>query len=411
MSTLRRIGTMRMVRHSLRTMLRFKLRSGFMMLGSFIGVAALTLVLAIGEGAERKILSTVRQLFGDSSILLFSGGGRMMGGPRAGGARMTLDDVEALGRELPSIEAWDPQVSQRATVRHGDASGSVRLIGQSERSERVWDRGVSSGEYFDAAAVAGSARVALIGETVVRELFGTEDPLGAEILVGSVRFRVTGILEPLGTDAHGMDRDDEVVIPISTAMRRVMNVDTIRGARLLVTDPSLVEATAREAREILRERHGLGVSEGDQPDDFTIITPIQVQEMVSKVQKVLFLFLPLVAGLSLLAGGVVAASLMLASVNDRIGEIGLRRAVGARPDDIQLQFLLETAVTTLGGGLLGLALGITAAQAIADRMGLGGVFSWRAIVLGLAAATVTGLLAGVLPARRAARLQPADALR
>lgn len=402
------MSTMRLVRHSLRTMGRFKLRSGFMMLGSFLGVAALTLVLAIGEGAERKILSTVRQLFGDSSILIFSGGGRMMGGPRAGGARMTLDDIDAVAREIPAIEAWDPQVFQRATVRSGEASGTVRLIGQSERSERVWDRGVSSGEYFNAAAVASSARVALIGETIVRELFGGEDPLGAEILIGSVRFRVLGILEPLGTDAHGMDRDDEVIIPISTAMRRVMNVDTIRAARLLVKDPALVEETAREVRQILRERHSLSP---DQPDDFTIITPIQVQEMVSKVQKVLFLFLPLVAGISLLAGGVVAASLMLASVNDRVGEIGLRRAVGARPDDIQLQFLLETAVTTLGGGLLGLALGLAAAQAVADRMGLDGIFSWRTIVLGLAAAAVTGFLAGVVPARRAARLQPADALR
>ena len=402
------MSTIRMVRHSLRTMARFKLRSGFMMLGSFIGVAALTLVLSVGEGAERKILSTVRQLFGSSSILIFSGGGRMMGGPRAGGARMTLDDIDAAAREIPAIEAWDPQQFQGATVRYGDASGTVRLLGQSERSERVWNRSVSRGEYFDAAAVASSARVALIGETVVRELFGTEDPLGAEILVGSVRFRVIGILEPLGTDAHGMDRDDEIVIPISTAMRRVMNVDTIRGARLLVKDPSLIEATAREVRQVLRERHTLSPG---QPDDFTIITPIQVQKMVSKVQKVLFRFLPLVAGISLLAGGVVAASLMLASVNDRVGEIGLRRAVGARPDDIQLQFLLETAVATLGGGLLGLALGSAAAQAIANRLALGGIFSWKAIVLGLAAAALTGLLAGVVPARRAARLQPAGALR
>jgi putative ABC transport system permease protein len=402
------MSTMRLVRHSLRSMARFKLRSGFMMLGSFIGVAALTLVLAVGQGAERKVLSTVRQLFGASSILVFSGGGPMMGGPRAGGARMTIDDIEELAREIPAIEVWDPQQALRATVRYGDANHSARVLGQSERSERVWDRSVTSGEYFDAAAVAGSARVALVGETVVRELFRGEDPLGAEILVGSVRFRVIGILEPLGTDAHGMDRDNEVVIPISTAMRRVLNVDTIRGARLLVKDPALVEETARQVRQILRERHALT---SGQPDDFTIITPIQVQRMVGKFQRVLFVFLPLVAGLSLLAGGVVAASLMLASVNERVGEIGLRRAVGARPDDIQLQFLLETAVTTLGGGLLGLALGYAAAVVIAGRVGLDGIFSWKAILLGILAAAVTGLLAGVVPARRAARLQPADALR
>jgi putative ABC transport system permease protein len=399
----------RLVKHSLRAMSRYKLRSGFMMLGSLVGVAALTLVLSIGEAAERKILATVRQLFGESSILLVAGGGRMMGGPRAGAARLTIEDVEALARDIPAIAAWDPQrVLPGTPVRHGDASATTRVTGQSERSERVWDRGVSRGEYFDTAAVAGSARVALIGETVVRELFGSEDPLGAEMLIGSVRFRVVGVLEPLGTDAHGMDRDDEVVVPISTAMSRLTNVDTIHAAKMLVKDPSTVEETAGEIRRLLRERHSIA---SGQPDDFNVITPIQVRKMVGQVQKVTFLYLPLVAAISLLAGGVVAASLMLASVNARVGEIGLRRAVGARPRDIHLQFLLETAVTTLGGGVLGLLIGSGVAQFVASRMSLGGVLSGKAFLVGIAAAAVTGFLAGVVPARRAARLQPADALR
>jgi putative ABC transport system permease protein len=400
--------TARLVRQSLRTMGRSKLRSGFMMLGSLIGVAALTLVVSVGEGAERKMLATVRQLFGGSSILVAAGGGRFMGGPRAEGARLTLDDIEALAREIPGIEAWDAQQSLGEQVRHEEASERARILGQTERSERVWNRGVSRGEYFDAAAVAGSARVALVGETVVRELFGAEEPLGAEILIGPVRFRVVGVLERFGTDIHGMDRDDEVVVPLSTAMRRLMNVDTIQAAKLLVKDPAAIEATAREVKRVLRERHALAAG---QPNDFTVITAVQVQRMVGKVQRVLFLFLPLVAGVSLLAGCVVAASLMLASVNERVGEIGLRRAVGARPEDIQWQFLLETAVTALGGGLVGLVVGSIGAQLVARRMILGGVFSWKAILLGLVAAAVTGLLAGVLPARRAARLQPADALR
>lgn len=399
----------RLARHSLKAMARYPLRSGFMMLGSFVGVAALTLVVSVGEGAERKLLATVRQLFSGSSILVMSGGGRHMGGPRAGAARLTLEDIEAVAREVPAIEAWDPQRMLSGTpLRYGEASATARVVGQSERSERVWDRGVSQGEYFDAAAVAGSARVALLGETVVRELFGDEDPLGAEILVGSVRFRVVGILEAFGTDAHGMDRDDEVVVPISTALRRLANADTIHTAKLLVRDPAAVEETAREVRRVLRERHALAT---DQPDDFRIVTPIYVQGMVARVQKILFLYLPLVAGISLAAGGVVAASLMLASVNERVREIGLRRAVGARPGDILLQFLLETAVTTLGGGLAGLLVGCVGARMVADRMALGDVLSWKAILLGIVAAAVTGLLAGVAPARRAARQQPVDALR
>src|SRR5262249_24060495 len=215
------MSTARLLRSSLKMMRSHKLRSGFMMLGSLIGVAALTFVLTIGAAAELKLLATARQLFGPSSVIVTGGGGVFMGGPHGPSSRLTLDDAAALAQALPEIEAWDPsQVMAAARVRRGEATQSVRLMGESERSERVWDRGVSRGEYFDAAAVTASARVALIGETAARALFGDEDPLGAEILIGPVPFRVTGILAREGTDIHGLDRDNEVVIPISTAIRR-----------------------------------------------------------------------------------------------------------------------------------------------------------------------------------------------
>jgi putative ABC transport system permease protein len=399
----------RLITTSLRTIVRFKLRSSFMALGTLVGVAALTLVVSVGTGAERKILATVRQLFSASSIMLMGGGGRMMGGPRSDGARLTLDDMSALASALPALETWDPmKVLDQTPVRYGNATATVRVVGSSERAERVWDRGVSRGEYFDASAVSRSARVGLIGETAARRLFGDEDPLGADVRIGSVSVRVIGVLEPFGTDAHGMDRDNEIVVPISTAMRRLANADTISGAKLLVRDPALVSETAREVRRLLRERHALG---SGQPDDFTLVTPDQVQRMVARAQRVFFVFLPLVAVVSLVAGGVVAASLMLFSVNERTGEIGLRRALGARPRDIARQFLLETALTTLAGGACGALLGCAGALLVARRIGLEGVVSGPAIVLGLALAAATGLLAGVLPARRASRLQPAEALR
>jgi putative ABC transport system permease protein len=405
------MSTARLLRSSLKAMGRHRLRSGFMMLGSLIGVAALTFVLTIGAAAQRKLLATMGQLFGPSSIVVSGGGGFFLGGPRGAASRLTLDDAEALAEALPEVVAWDPLVAlSAAQVRRKDAAHTVRLLGESERSERVWDRGVSHGEYFDAAAVTASARTALIGETVARALFSEEDPLGEEILIGSVPFRVGGVLDALGTDIHGMDRDNEIVIPISTAMRRVMNVDTIRAAKLLVRDPQTVDETAREVTRILRERHGLG--EG-QPNDFTLMTSSRIQRTVAQVQRVLFLYLPLVAGISLLAGGTTAATLMLSSVNERVGEIGLRRAVGARPRDIRLQFLMETAVTAMGGGLAGAVVGSSLALFAAARMnldlGVGPVAV--AIGVGLALAAVTGLLAGVLPARRAALLQPATALR
>jgi putative ABC transport system permease protein len=401
--------THRLIAHSLRTVLRHKLRSAFMMLGSFVGVAVLALVVSIGEGADRKMQSTVKQLFGASSIVVVAGGGRFMGGPRPDGPRLTLDDLEAVAAEVPAVDAWDPQQAMpEAQVRSGEAVATARVVGQSERSERVWDRGVTAGEYFDAAAVAGSARVALVGTTVARDLFGAADPVGGEIFISAVPFRVIGVLEPLGSDAHGMDRDDEIIVPISTAQRRLMNVDTIMSAKLLVKDASQVEEAAKEVRRVLRERHALGAG---QADDFTLHTPAQVRRVMATVRRVFFVFLPLVAGIALLVGGVVAATIMLSSVNERVGEIGIRRAVGAETRDIVAQFLLETAVTMLGGGLLGLVAGSAVAQLIANRMSLGPVISWKAVLLGVVLSVGTGLLAGVLPARRAARLQPVEALR
>jgi putative ABC transport system permease protein len=402
------VRTSRLIAHGLRTLARQKLRSGFIMLGVLLGVAALTLVVSVGQGVETKMVATIRQVIGDSSVLVIGGGGRLMGSPRGEGARLTVDDVAAVAREVPEVVDWDPQQDLVLTVRHGDATATARVLGQSERWERVWGRSVARGESFDAAAVAGSSRVALLGATVVRDLFGDEDPLGAEVRVGAVPFRVIGVLETFGTDLHGMDRDDEVVVPISTLMRRLANVDTIAGAKLLLRDPEGSAEAAAAIRRVLRERHGLLPA---QPSDFRIITAVEAQRMVASVRRILVLWVPLAAALVLLVAGIVSAALMLASVNERVAEIGLRRAVGARPDDIGLQLLVETAVTTLAGGLGGLALGYLGARWVGGRLGLGEVFSWSALLLGLTASALTGLLSGVAPARRAARLQPVDALR
>jgi putative ABC transport system permease protein len=403
------MNTTRMVAQCLRALGRYKMRTGFMMLGCLVAVAALVFVVSVGTGAERKILQTVQRLFSSSSILVSAGGNVFAGGPRAEGSRMTLDDFEAVKTALPSVEVFDPmQVLDPIQVRRGDASCTTRVLGQSERAERVWERSVSQGEFFDASAVARMARVAVIGTTLRRELFAGEDPVGDEILIGSAPFRVIGVLEPMGTDAHGLDRDNEIVVPISTAMRRLANLDTIRGAKLLVRDPARVAETARELRRILRERHALAAG---QADDFAVMTAADAQKLVAKAQRVFFVFLPLMAAISLLAGAVVAASLMLLSVSERVGEIGLRRAVGARPRDIAVQFLWETLLTTLLGGAGGVVVGGLASTIVVLRLGLQASISWKAVVLGLALSALTGLAAGVLPARRAALLQPADALR
>jgi putative ABC transport system permease protein len=402
------MNTTRLVTRSIRGMGRYKMRSAFMMFGSLVGVAALTLVVSIGQGAQAKMLRTVRQVVGDSAVLVLGGGSRLMGSPRADLGRLTADDIAAVAKGVPDVQAWDPQQDLSMAVKYRDAGTTVRVLGGTQRSEQVWGRGVSRGRYFDATDVSSSARVALIGETAARVLFGSDDPLDAEIRVGPVPFRVTGILEPFGIDMHGMDRDNEIVVPLSTLTRRLTNTDAIAMAKLVIADPARSRETAHAIRRILRERHALAAA---QPDDFRIITTVEVQRNVAMMERIFFLYVPLVAGVALLVGGIVSATLMLSSVNARTAEIGLRRAIGARPEDIRLQFLVETSVTTIGGGLAGIIIGYAGAALVATRLQLGDIFSWRAVLIGLAASAVTGLLAGVVPARRAARMQPVDALR
>jgi putative ABC transport system permease protein len=402
------MNTMRLVSHSAGMMGRHKLRTGFMMIGSFIGVAALTLVVSVGLAAERKMLKLAHQMFGESSLMIIDGGGHMMGGPRSPGTRLKIDDLEAIAKQVPKIESWDPQQGLTASVRHGDLDDTAQVLGESERSEHVWGRPAVQGAYFDDTAVKSSERVALIGQTVATQLFGNENPMGAEIRIGSVPFRVVGILEPWGTDPHGMDRDNEIVVPISTLMRRLTNVDTITGAKLLVAPSAQDDQMVKAIETILRDRHGLAA---DQPDDFSILTASEVRQVMAAMKRILSLYLPMVAAISLLAGGIVSASLMVASVNERAGEIGLRRAVGARTEDIRLQFLIETAATTVAGGVAGILLGYVLARMGATKMHLGTVAPWSAALLGILASIVVGLAAGLLPAQRAARMSPVDALR
>ena len=402
------MNRMRLVAHSAGIMARHKMRTGFMMVGSFIGVAALTLVVSVGQAAKQKMLAMARQVFGEDSIMVMDGGGHMLGAPRNPGTRLKLDDAQAIASEVPGIESWEPQQGLTVNVRRGDASESAQVLGETERYEQVWSRTASRGALLDSAALKSSARVAVIGQTVANRLFKDEDPIGSDIQIGSVPFRVIGVLEQWGTDPHGMDRDNEIVVPISTLMRRLTNVDTITGAKFVAMRTAREEDMVKQIREILRRRHSLFA---DQPDDFSILTASEVRQMMAAVERVLLLYLPLVAAVSLLVGGIVSASLMFGSINDRAAEIGLRRAVGARTEDIRLQFLVETAATTVAGGAGGIVLGYVLAQMGASRLHLDGVAPWSSALLGIVASILVGLAAGLLPARRAARMSPVDALR
>ncbi|MGH7561489.1 MAG: ABC transporter permease [Gemmatimonadales bacterium] len=401
----------RILRNSVRSLRRHRLRTFFMMLGTFIGVTALTVMLAVGRESQARLLRRFDRIFSGSTMYIRAGGGRHRGGPHGDPATttLTLEDTRALAREIEGVELVDPmQMAGEREVTFEGTTSRIRIEGHSEAAEAVWNRSVTRGAYFTAGDVAASARVALVGETVARGLFQGQDAVGRQIRIGAVPFQVIGVLAPVGLDPHGLDKDNEIVIPITTMLRRVRNVDHLSAARLALSDRVDMDSAEARVRDLLRRRHGL---DQGQEDDFGIVTPTQVRQMVKSSNRVFTVFLPLVAGVSILVGGLVVANLMLMTVHDRRAEIGLRKAIGARPADIQLQFLVESAAVTGLGGLFAIATGYLILGALAHGQGAPPSMPWTAAAIGLASAVGTGLLAGVLPARRAARLEPVQTLR
>ncbi len=403
--------TRRMVVSSIRTMGRNKLRTFFMMLGTLIGVAALIVVVALGQGTQRAVLSSIQRMFSGSTILLSAGSGMRGDDPRAGGptSTLTLADLEAIQAEVPAVDLSDPMqmIGPRQVVYQGNAS-DVSIIGQSENAEVVWNRRVTRGSFFTAADVQSSARVAVIGERVVENLFGDTEPIGQQIRIGNVPFQVLGILEPFGIDPHGLDKDNEIIVPVTTVMRRLSNVDYLGSAKILVDTEADLDATVFAIEDILRERHGLAAN---QQNDFHMITPVRVEHMIESSNTIFTVFLPIVAIISIIVGGVVVANLMLMSVNERRHEIGLRKAIGARPRDVWRQFFHEATVITTVGGVLALAVGVVVLQFIARAMETTAVFPWEVSLMGMGIAVLVGLVAGVMPARRAAQMDPIASLR
>ena len=401
----------RIITSGFQVMRRYKLRTFFMMLGIIIGITALTLILSLGKGTKQQLMDKVEKVISASNILVNAGGGQMQGGPRSQDltTTLTLEDFKALKEQVPNIENYDPmQIAPNRSVKYKTRSLDVRVMGNSPESEVVWNRSVLSGSYFTETDMKQSARVALLGTSLVKELFDGMDPVGEQIRIGSVPFRVIGVLEPMGVDPHGLDRDNEINIPITTLMRRVMNVDYIMGAKLKLADESKMDETAAQITTILRERHHISPGE---TDDFHLITPALVREILARMTGVFSVLLPLIAGIALLAGGVVVAALMLIMVNERKSEIGLRKALGARAKDISRQFIMETAVITVTGGLAGFVLGTLGLLAVVLKMKLPLVVPWEAFILGIAFSALVGLAAGILPARKAAALEPVETLR
>jgi putative ABC transport system permease protein len=385
-----------------------KLRTLFMMAGTVVGVAALVVIMAIGKGTEKKV-SKRMQNFGPRAMMLIAGGGKDLPPPDMTVTTLTLEDAEAVRNEIDGLEVVSPMAWRFQMNVTRDANQHQSVVWGVEPSwHDAWNWHVVTGDGIEDEDVATMARVCVIGETVRRELFGETDPIGERLYINKVALTVKGVLESRGTSPMGSDFDGRVIIPITTAMRRVMNVDYVGAIRIITADTALMSGQAQQIRDLIHQRHHITPPE---EDDFRIITAQIIAELARGTSGTLSMLLIALAGLSLIVGGVVLMNILLISVAERKREIGLRRAVGATRRDIFVQFLTESLAVTVLGMVLGSLVGLGASVALPKLTPIVAIPSWEPFVLALAFALLVGTFFGVQPARRAARLRPVEALR
>ncbi len=382
-------------------------RAALMMLGVALGIVTLTVVVSVAKGARTKIDRGIRA-FGPDALGVTAGSPQFRGPGDERVTTLVLDDVDAL-RAIPGVRVAMPMVIRvEQPVTFQGRNHAATVFGATPDYEEAWDWPVTSGEQIGEAQEASAARVAVLGTTVARELFGKDDPVGQSIRVGDQGFRVVGVLGHRGANPMGMDMDNRVVVPLSTAMKRMYNTTALSAVRVRANGVDEVDGVAARAAVLLRERHH--VRPGD-VDDFALRTPTSIRAMAGEMISKLTAMLGLVTVIALVAGAIVLANILLAAVGERRAEIGLQRALGATRRQIVQQFLVEGVVVTLAGGLLGVVLGTAVAFVVSRMPKMPAVVTWEPFALALVASIAVGLAASILPARRAAQVDPAAALR
>ncbi len=385
-----------------------KLRTLLSLTGVVVGVGAVILMVSVGKGAEKRILDRIRSMGTDLIIVNAAPARLMIGRQRTVATVTTLTpaDARAIADECSFVVATSPAVNKSLVVRWEGNNTTTSVTGIASEGFRIRNIALDLGRAFDADEDRTRRRVAVLGPTVVKNIFGRTDPVGEQIRIGNVPFEVIGVTRVRGIDANGTDQDDIVLVPLETAMRRVLNIAYIHNIYIQARDSGRLPQVEREVRELLRQR----LAEG-RPDAFTIQNQTTLLKTQRGTAQSMTLLIGSVAGLALLVGGVGILAVMLISVRERTREIGLRRALGARRRDVQIQFLLEAALLAGTGGILGVLAGLAATYASAALGMWDTVLSWPAAALGFVFSVAVGLIFGLCPAIRAAHLEPIAALR
>jgi len=394
---------------SLEILAAHKVRTLLSVIGIVVGVGAVVLMVSAGRGAEKQILDRIQ---GMGTNLLIVNAGRTMiiaGRQRQMDTVRTLlaSDALAIAKECPSVALAAPGVSKKLPVRWEDQDALTTVVGMSAEGFAVRNITVASGRLFDAGESRAAKRLAVLGPTAAANLFGSADPVGQQVRIGKVPFEVIGLAAPKGMDVNGADQDDMILVPLETAMRRILNVTYVQTLYVKARDSRALANAEKEIASLLRQRHRL---EG-KPDDFTIQNQATVLETERETTGSMTLLIGSVAGISLVVGGVGILAVMLMSVRERTKEIGLRRAVGALRRDIRNQFLFESAMLAGAGGVAGVVVGVGLSWAVSWLGYWPAMISWPAATVAFAFSVAVGVFFGLYPAIRAAELEPIEALR
>ena len=400
------------IKISLRALSVNKMRSGLTMLGIIIGVAAVITMLAVGKGARNKISEQISAV--GSNLIIVIPGSTTSGGIRlASGStqNLTRTDADAIRNECSSVQTAAPVLNGGAQIVYGNQNWATTVYGTDENMLEVRDWTLAAGRNFYEQEIRSAAKVCIIGQTVAESLFGNDDPLDKQVRIKKAAFTIIGVLERKGQSMMGMDQDDIVYVPVTSAQRNLFGrwfAGTIRSIMVKAVSTQALDSAEEQIRQLLRQRHR--ISHG-QEDDFTVRNLTQMMQMAEQASQVMALLLAAVAGVSLLVGGIGIMNIMLVSVTERTREIGIRMAVGAKTWDIRTQFIIEALILSLIGGLIGVLTGIAAAKMLSYFADWSISFSFFSILMSLGFSGLVGIFFGFYPACKASLMSPIDALR
>jgi putative ABC transport system permease protein len=402
------------IRIALRALKVNRTRSALTMLGIIIGVAAVIAMVGVGAGATTRIQDQIQSI--GANLIMVSPGSISSNGVRLGSgmmATLTEDDAKAIAKECPSVAAVAPTVRGTVQIVNGNSNWATSAQGVTPDYMTIRDYTMLSGEFFTTQDVDGAAKVAVLGETVAQNLFGDGDPTGQVVIIKNVPFTVAGVLTPKGQSPSGQDQDDIILLPISTAKQKVLgankaNAKAVSSLMVQSSGPQTMDQAQQELTALLRERHR--IQPGDD-DDFTVRNLAEVFAAQETSAQVMSILLGAIASVSLIVGGIGIMNIMLVSVTERTREIGLRQAVGAKTRDILSQFLVEAVTLSLLGGIIGIAVGLTASLLISHFAQWSTQVSLMSVLMAFVFSALVGVFFGYYPARKAAFMDPIEALR